>query len=45
MEKLTPELVEKLKKNMKLPDSDLHYLEMAVLQYLFLDCGKKYKKM
>ena len=25
------------------PDTDLHLLEMAILQYIFLDCDKEYK--
>ena len=34
------ELVEKYLRNLKkeYPDKDIHLLEMAVLQYLFLDC-------
>ena len=45
-EKYSPELVEKYLKEMKkkYPDTDLHLLEMAVLQYIFLDCDKDYKK-
>ena len=27
----------------KFPDTDLHLLEMAVLQYIFLDCDENYK--
>ena len=45
-EKYSPELVEKYLKEMKkkYPDTDLHLLEMAVLQYIFLDCDKDYKQ-
>jgi hypothetical protein len=45
-EKYSPELVEKYLKSLKkqFPDTDLHLLEMAVLQYIFLDCDKDYKK-
>jgi len=45
-EKYSPELVEKYLKEMKkkFPDTDLHLLEMAILQYIFLDCDKEYKK-
>ena len=44
-EKYSPELVEKYLKEMKkkFPDTDLHLLEMAVLQYIFLDCDENYK--
>ena len=44
-EKYSPELVEKYLKEMKkqFPDTDLHLLEVAVLQYLFLDCDENYK--
>ena len=28
----------------KYPDTDLHLLEMAVLQYIYLDCDKDYKQ-
>jgi hypothetical protein len=36
--KYSPQLVEKyLKEIKKFPDTDLHMLEMAVLQYIFLD--------
>ena len=44
-EKYSPELVEKYLKAMKkkFPDTDLHLLEMAVLQYIFLDCDENYK--
>jgi len=44
-EKYSPELVEKYLKEMKkkFPDTDLHLLEMAILQYLFLDCDENYK--
>lgn len=44
-EKYSPELVEKYLKEMKkkYPDTDLHLLEMAVLQYVFLDCDENYK--
>ena len=46
-ETYSPELVEKYLKELKkqFPDTDLHLLEMAVLQYIFLDCDKDYKKM
>ena len=27
----------------KYPDTDLHLLETAILQYLFLDCDENYK--
>ncbi len=41
--KYSPQLVEKyLKEIKKFPDTDLHMLEMAVLQYIFLDWGKDY---
>ena len=45
-EKYSPELVEKYLKEMKkkFPDTDLHLLEIAILQYIFLDCDKEYKK-
>ena len=45
-EKYSPELVEKYLKELKkkYPDTDLHLLEMAVLQYIFLDCDKDYNK-
>ena len=45
-EKYSPELVEKYLKELKkqYPDHDLHLLEMAILQYIFLDCDKEYKK-
>ena len=45
-EKYSPELVEKYLKELKkqFPDHDLHLLESAILQYLFLDCDKEYKK-
>ena len=44
-EKYSPELVEKYLKVLKkkYPDTDLHFLEMAVLQYIFLDCDENYK--
>ena len=44
-EKYSPKLVEKYLKEMKkkFPDTDLHLLEMAILQYLFLDCNENYK--
>ena len=44
-EKYSPELVEKYLKGLKkkYPDTDLHFLEMAVLQYIFLDCDEIYK--
>jgi hypothetical protein len=44
-EKYSPELVEKYLKELKkkYPDTDLHLLEMAILQYIFLDCDKEYK--
>jgi hypothetical protein len=44
-EKYSPELVEKYLKAMKkkFPETDLHLLEMAVLQYIFLDCDENYK--
>ena len=46
-EKYSPELVEKYLKSLKkqFPDHDLHLLEMSILQYIFLDCDKDYKKM
>jgi hypothetical protein len=45
-EKYSPELVEKYLKSLKkqFPDHDLHLLESAILQYIFLDCDKDYKK-
>ena len=45
-EKYSPELVEKYLKSLKkqFPDTDLHLLEMSILQYIFLDCDKDYKK-
>ena len=45
-EKYSPELVEKYLKELKkiYPDTDLHLLEMAILQYIFLDCDKEYNK-
>ena len=45
-EKYSPELVEKYLKSLKkqFPDTDLHLLEMSVLQYIFLDCDKDYKQ-
>jgi len=45
-EKYSPELVEKYLKELKkqYPDHDLHLLEMAILQYIFLDCDNEYKK-
>ena len=44
-QKYSPELVEKYLKELKkqFPDHDLHLLESAILQYLFLDCDKEYK--
>ena len=44
-EKYSPELVEKYLKELKkkYPDTDLHLLEMAILQYIFLDCDENYK--
>jgi hypothetical protein len=44
-QKYSPELVEKYLKELKkmYPDTDLHLLEMAILQYIFLDCDKEYK--
>jgi predicted GNAT family N-acyltransferase len=44
-EKYSKELVEKYLKEMKkqFPDTDLHLLEIAVLQYIFLDCDENYK--
>jgi hypothetical protein len=44
-DKYSPELVEKYLKELKkkYPDTDLHLLEVAVLQYIFLDCDKDYK--
>jgi hypothetical protein len=45
-QKYSPELVEKYLKELKkmYPDTDLHLLERAILQYIFLDCDKEYKK-
>ena len=45
-EKYSPELVEKYLKSLKkqYPETDIHLLEMAVLQYIFLDCDKDYNK-
>ena len=45
-EKYSPELVEKYLKEMKkkFPETDLHLLEIAVLQYIFLDCDESYKQ-
>ena len=45
-QKYSPELVEKYLKELKkmYPDTDLHLLEMAILQYIFLDCDKDYNK-
>ena len=45
-EKYSPELVEKYLKELKkkFPDTDLHLLEMSILQYIFLDCDKEYNK-
>ena len=45
-ETYSPELVEKYLKELKkkYPDTDLHLLEMAILQYIFLDCDKEYNK-
>ncbi len=45
-EKYSPELVEKYLKELKkqYPDTDLHLLEMAILQYIFIDCDKEYKQ-
>ena len=44
-EKYSPELVEKYLKEMKkkFPETDLHLIEIAVLQYIFLDCDENYK--
>ena len=44
-DKYSPELVEKYLKELKkkYPDTDLHLLEVAVLQYIFLDCDENYK--
>ena len=44
-QKYSPESVEKYLKELKkmYPDTDLHLLEMAILQYIFLDCDKEYK--
>ena len=44
-QKYSPELVEKYLKELKkmYPYTDLHLLEMAILQYIFLDCDKEYK--
>jgi hypothetical protein len=46
-QKYSTELVEKYLKELKkmYPDTDLHLLEMAILQYIFLDCDKEYKAM
>ena len=46
-ETYSPELVEKIFKIFEkiFPDTDLHLLEMSILQYIFLDCDKDYKKM
>ena len=35
------EILKELKKIY--PDTDLHLLEMTILQYLFLDCDENYK--
>ena len=45
-QKYSPELVEKYLKELKkiYPDTDLHLLEMSILQYIFLDCDKEYDK-
>ena len=45
-EKYSPELVEKYLKELKkqYPDHDLHLLELAILQYIFLDCDEEYNK-
>ena len=44
-EKYSPELEKYLKELKKqFPDTDLHLLEMAVLQYIFSDCDKDYDK-
>ena len=45
-EKYSPELVEKYLKELKkkYPDTDLHLLEMSILQYIFLDCDKDYNQ-
>ncbi len=42
-EKYSPELVEKYLKSLKkqFPETDLHLLEMSILQYIFLDCDYK----
>ena len=44
-EKYDKNLVEKYLKDLKkaYPDTDLHLLEMAILQYLLLDCNPDYK--
>ena len=44
-EKYSKELVEKYLKELKkqFPEHDLHLLEMAILQYIFLDCDENYK--
>jgi len=44
-EKYSKELVEKYLKELKkqFPEHDLHLLEMAILQYIFLDCDDNYK--
>ncbi len=41
-EKYSPELVEKYLNILKkeYPEKDIHFLEVAVLQYLLLDCEK-----
>ena len=42
---MSKELVEKYLKELKkqFPEHDLHLLEMAILQYIFLDCDDNYK--
>ena len=44
-EKYSKELFEKYLKELKkqFPEHDLHLLEMAILQYIFLDCDDNYK--
>jgi hypothetical protein len=44
-EKYSPESVEKYLKELKkkFPDTDLHLLEIAILQYLLIDCDENYK--
>ena len=44
-EKYSKELVEKYLKELEkqFPEHDLHLLEMAILQYIFLDCDDNYK--